>query len=291
MKVLITGGTGYIGSAVLRRLVDDGHEVEAVVRSSTSAEAVSRAGAAALMHDVTDVDWLTRRLRSADAMIHTASPQDGGSAGFDDAVLDAVIAAYAGTPKPFLHTGGVWVWGDSDRITETSERRPAQLVAWRPARESRILDSAVRATVIAPAIVYGGGGGLTNLIVERPAADDGAVPLLGGGGQHWTTVHVDDLADLYLLALEHAPGGETYIGVSGENPTVREIAEAAFQPGTPLRAELPAATRAWLGEAFADALMLDQQATGATARSALGWSPRRPGLLQELRARRSLVGA
>ncbi|MFC0682617.1 NAD-dependent epimerase/dehydratase family protein [Lysobacter korlensis] len=287
MKVMITGGSGYIGSAVLSRLVEHGHQVQAVVRSARSAEAVTRKGGTALLHDVTDVEWMTGRLRQTDAFVHTASPQDSGSAQFDDAILDAVTAAYAGTEKPYLHTGGVWVWGDSQHITEASERRPARLVAWRPEREARVLTSGLRASVIAPAVVYGNGGGLTNLIVQRPTATDGVALLLGNGEQHWTTVHVDDLADLYTLALDRAPGGETYIGASGENPTVREIAEAAFAPGTPLRGEGAAATRLWLGADFADALLLDQQATGARARSALGWSPTRPSLIAQLTADRA----
>lgn len=100
-----------------------------------------------------------------------------------------------------MHTGGVWVWGDSAAISEDDPQNPPAITSWRAEREERVLTSGIRASLIAPAIVYGHGGGIPNVLVGAPRDDSGALTLVGTGEQHWGTVHVDDLADLYVLAL------------------------------------------------------------------------------------------
>lgn len=270
MKVLLTGGTGYIGSAVLAALTSDGIEVNAVVRSAAAAARVTGAGASAVVGDASNVPWLTNQLATVDGAIHTAAPATGAPE-FDAAVVAAVIAAFGGTSKPFVHTGGIWSYGSNANITEASARNPPPLTAWRSSVEAVVLDSDVVATVIEPAIVYGGGGGIMSLLEGGPRTSTGALELIGDGTQHWATVHVDDLAELYRRVLSLGEGLGYVIGASGANPTVevlgREIAGVAgVVPSTRDSA------RARLGSDFADALLLDQQATGAQARS-LGWTP------------------
>ncbi len=79
MKILLTGGTGFIGRAVLGRLIEEGHEVTAVVRSESSATKVAQAGATALVGDLFDAGWLIDQLRGHDAAIHTAAGSDGAT--------------------------------------------------------------------------------------------------------------------------------------------------------------------------------------------------------------------
>jgi len=275
MHVVLTGGTGYIGSAVLRRLLEQGHTVTAVVRSEESADAVRSAGATPALGDVTDATWFAGVLADADGAIHTA---DLGGAG-DDAVLDAVESALGGTSRPYVHTGGVWSWGSGADLTEESPLAPPALTSWRAAREARVLAADVAAAVIAPAVVYGYGGGIPAGVLAGSRDDAGVVTLVGSGEQHWSSVHVDDLAELYVLALEQGATG-VFIGASGENPTVRELGEAA---GDGVRAESDDESRARLGAGFADALLLDQQVSGEKARTLLGWAPSRASVLEELR--------
>ena len=280
MRVLLTGGTGYIGSAVLRRLIDAGHEVIAAVRSAEAAGTVTEAGAQAVVGDLADTEWLITQLAGVDAAIHTAAIGRG-----DDAVLDAVIAAYEGTDRRYVHTGGIWTWGSNLEITEQSAHAAPEISAWRDEREARLLGADLRASIVSPAVVYGHGHGIpVSTVLEAPRATDGALELVGDGSQHWATVHVDDLAELYVAVLERAPGGQVYIGASGGNPTVRELAEAVVGPDGVVAPQTVVATRERLGEKYADALLLDQAASGERARTELGWQPSRPTLVEELTA-------
>jgi len=271
MKILLTGGTGYIGSAVLKQLIGAGHQVTAVVRNAQSGQRVQDAGAVSLVGDLFDRDWLGSELAQHDAAIHTAAGSDGRDAELNDAVIDAAISAFGGTDKPFVLTGGIWTYGSNTQITETSPPAAPPLTAWRVGSERRLLDADVRATVVQPGIVHGHGAGIPAMVVQSSLAP-------GTGDQHWTSVHVDDLADLYVRALGSV-GGQTYLGVSGHNPTVAEIADAIG--GVTLEGDRATLDR--LG-AFGEALLLDQQARGEKARSELGWDPSGPNLIDELRA-------
>lgn len=279
MKILLTGATGYIGSAVLAALRSRGHDVVAPVRSARSREAVTLAGADGRVGDLTDADWLGAQLAEVDGAIHAAAPDDGSAAEFDARIVDAVTAAFAGSTRPYVHTGGIWTWGSGAELRDGDAPNPPALTAWRPGIEDRVLSSGLTASVLAPGVVYGHGRGLATLLTARD--DDGRARLVGDGTQHWTTVHVDDLAELYVRVLEAGRPLGRVLGVSGVNPTVREIAEAAS--AAEIVAETADESRARLGETFADALLLDQRAIGLTARE-LGWTPTRPTLVEELRA-------
>lgn len=289
MSIFLTGATGYIGSAVLRQLRLQGRDVTALVRSSEKAAKIEALGATPVIGDITDRELLTEQAIASDGVIHLASPGDASSRDADDAVVTAVLAGLEGSDKRYVHTGGVWVWGSNADITEDSPRNAPAITAWRWEIEKRVLEArGVSTSLIAPAIVFGHGSGIPAIFTDGEYGDSvaPAVQLVGDGSQHWATVHVDDLAELYILAFDLGGAGSTYIGASGENPTVREIGEAAaFGQGLDSRVEPQTIeeSRARLGEPFADALLLDQQARGSAARIDLGWEPNGPSILDEMR--------
>lgn len=286
MRVLLTGGTGLVGAQVLKTLVAHDHDVTALVRSESSAATVRAAGAMALHGDLMDVAWLTAQLRTVDGAIHTASPGDHTSADVDRGVVTAVAAAFAGTGKPYVHTGGIWAWGSGEDLTEDQPFNPPALTSWRAEIERLAFEvEGARVAVVAPAVVYGHGKGMPNLLSAAPRTETGALLLLGDGGQHWATVYADDLADLYLRVLREGRHGRYYFGASGQSPTVRELGEAASRAAGAngaVQAESAEALGARFGAAFAEALLLDQQASGARGRTELGWLPVGPSLVQEL---------
>jgi nucleoside-diphosphate-sugar epimerase len=283
MSILLTGATGFIGSSVLPLLLDEGHDVTALVRDEAKAAAVTAAGATAIIGDATDAELVSRAALASDGVIHLASAKD-----VDPVFIDAVFRGLEGSGKPFIHTGGVWSYGSNADITEDSPLDAPALTAWRGANEARVLAATgIRTAVVVPSIVYGHGKGLANVIVDAPRGS-GVAPalrLIGDGSQRWATVHVDDLAALYVLAVERGDAGAVYIGASGNNPTVRELAEAAAgAAGLEGRVEAESVdeSRSRLGEGLADALLLDQQARGSKARIDLGWEPNGATLLEEI---------
>jgi nucleoside-diphosphate-sugar epimerase len=287
MKVTLTGATGFIGSHVLTELQEHGHSVTALVRDASKADILADRGATPTAVDLYDRAAVVGTLRDADAAIHTASPGDTTSADLDSAVADAAIEAFAGTGKPYLQIGGLWVYGNNRSTSEESPIDSPPLVAWKEPIERRVLAAPdMRGVVIAPGVAYGdGGGGVPGLLLGSPRDDSGNLIMLGSGQQHWSTVHVGDLARFFRLVLEQDSARGRYVIGDGENPTVAEVTEAAAvaagAPGAVPGSDAEAKAR--LGDYFAEVLLLDQGTVATKARGELGWAPSHLGLPEEFR--------
>jgi len=287
MKVTLTGATGFIGSHVLTELQQHGHEVTALVRDDGQADRIAARGATPIAIDLYDRAAVVGVLGNADAAIHTASPGDATSADLDSAVVDAVLDAFDGTGKPYLHISGLWIYGSNSAITEESPLDPPALVAWKEPIERRVLDASdMRGVVIVAGTAYGdGGGGIPGLLLGSPRDDDGNLIMLGTGRQRWTTVHVADLARFFRRVLEDDSARGRYVIADGLNPTVAELTEAAAvavgAPGAVPGSDDEA--RARLGDYFAEVLLLDQVTYAAKARDEFQWNPSHPGLVDDFR--------
>ncbi|NVJ03837.1 NAD-dependent epimerase/dehydratase family protein [Myxococcus sp. AM001] len=284
MRTLVTGATGYIGSAVVDALARAGHDVLGLARSDDARRKLAARGVQALAGDLADAAGLAALTEQVDAMVWTATTN---SEAVDAPAVAAALEAMEGTGKRFLYTSGVWVHGDTRGavVDEDSPLKAAELVAWRPAVEQRVLNApGVRGVVIRPGIVYGRTGGIPMMLASS-ARDDGAARYVGTGENRWPVVFIEDLAQLYVRALEQAPAGTVLVAVQGPSVQVKEIATAASEG-----AGAQGNTLAWPLEdarkqfgVFADALALDQQLTSRRAEQLLGWTPRGPGILEELR--------
>jgi nucleoside-diphosphate-sugar epimerase len=284
MNVALSGATGFIGSHILAELQIHGHEVTALVRDDAQAEIVAGRGATPKVVDLYDRPAAVSLLHSADGAIHTASPGDATSAALDSAVVDAVLDAFAGTGKPYIHISGLWVYGNNTSINEQSLFNAPALVSWKEAIERRVLEASdTRGVVIVSSLAYGDGGGIPGLLLGSPRDDAGNLIMIGTGQQHWSTVHVADLADFFRRVLESDSARGYYVIGNGLNPTVAELTEAAAAAvGAP--GAIPGSddeARARLGDYFAEVLLLDQGTDAAKAQAELGWSPSHPGLVDE----------
>jgi nucleoside-diphosphate-sugar epimerase len=287
MNVTLTGSTGFIGSHVLAELQEHGHEVTALVRDLAQADRVAAMGASPSVVDLYDTAAVRSKFSSADGAVHTASPGDATSANLDSAVVDAATDAFAGTGKPYLHVSGEWIYGDNTAITEESPINAPAMVAWKEPIERRVLDAdGMRGVVIVSGVAYGdGGGGIPGLLLGSPRDEAGNLIMLGTGQQHWSTVHVADLADFFRRALEDESAAGRYVVGDGSNPTVAELTEAAAVAagGSGAVAGSDDEARARLGDYFAEVLLLDQGTHAARARAELDWSPSHPRLTDDFR--------
>jgi nucleoside-diphosphate-sugar epimerase len=287
MKIALTGGNGFIGSHILAELQSHGHEVIALVRDDAEAARVTSRGATPAIVDLYDRPAVVKTFNDSDGAVHTASPGDETSADLDSAVIDAAIQAFGVNGRPYAHIGGLWTFGSNTSITEESPFNPPAMVAWEPPILQRILDeSGMRGIVIVSSVAYGdGGGGVPGVLLGSPRDSAGNLIMLGNGQQHWSTIHVADLAEVFRLVLETDTARGTYVIGNGLNPTVTELTEAAAlavgAPGAVPGSEEEARTR--LGDYYAEVLLLDQASTGAKVRAVLGWQPTRSGLAAEFR--------
>lgn len=277
MKVLITGATGYIGGAVAEAVATAGHSVLGLAHTPEALDRVRGRGWSAVLGDLRDWALLERVAHAADAVIHSANTGGDEAAEVDAAATRAFLRALHGSGKPFVYTSGVWVLGPG-ASDEDAPLDPPALVAWRAPLEAEVLGAApaVRSVVIRPAVVFGRGGGIPGMVAR------GELPVIGDGTQRWPLVHLDDLADLYVRALE-GPAGSVLHGVS-TSLTMREVALlGAAGRGEPLDTVTLGEARARLG-AFADALALDQEVSSRRTRDGVGWHPHGPSPVEELLA-------
>jgi nucleoside-diphosphate-sugar epimerase len=281
MRVFVLGGTGSIGTAIVRELVRCGHDVHGLARSETSAKKLAGLGAAPVSGDIASPGQWIGTLPRIDAIVHAACDFSSAMDEIDRRLLDALLPALAAQPKKtrFIYTGGCWLFGATgdDVATEDTPFRPLAAFAWMVPNLRRVLDAPeIDGIVIHPAMVFEATGGVFRGFA-RDARERDAVRVVESEAVRWPLAHSEDLATLYALALDRAPPRSSYIGAAIEGLAVGRIARAfAKRFRTPQQAPQIIAVddiAAELGE-WARGRALDQRLSGARARRELGWMPK-----------------
>jgi nucleoside-diphosphate-sugar epimerase len=300
MKVLLTGATGYIGSVIAEKLQNAGHHVSGLARSEASAAVLESLGIEVVHGDLDSVEILVEAPQKADAVIHTAF--DLGNGDFDNAVakeklvVRAFIKSLTNTNKPLIVTSGTAVLGDTgDRVFDEETAilgapKPGMgAILARLEMEQEVLQAKdVHGVVLRPPNVYGRSNGRAILTLLTFAAHAlGAVPFASGTADHkWTFVHVEDLADLYVLALEKAKQGELFHAGAQSGLRTKSIAEALSTGiglgGKTAELDIPALGSALGAPPLAGYWANNSQSSSEKARRVLGWKPKHEDLLGEL---------
>ena len=289
MNVFVTGVAGYIGGSVATRLVEAGHAVRGLVRSAGKADAVRHFGVEPVLGTLDDRSLLAAEAHRADAVVNAASSDHGGA-------VEALVEALAGSGKPLLHTSGSSIVATDARgeasdavFDDDTPFEPIPDKAARVAIDRHVTGAAargVRSVVLCNTLIYGRGLGAHEESVQIPslarqARRSGVPRHIGPGLNVWSTVHVEDMADLYLLALTGARPGSFMFVENGE-ASFRDMVGAigrALGLGEAQPWPMEAAVAEWGFERAAYALGSNSRVQEKRARAELGWSPRRPSVL------------
>lgn len=307
MKIFLTGGTGFIGSRVIPKLIARGHEVYALARSTGGLAAVEALGAVGVRGDITDPASMRAAMRGSDAVFHIAGWYKIGAPDQTSAAAINVegsrnvlgLACELSVPK-ILYTSTVAVFGDTrgQLVDETFYQGPPFLTEydrtkWRAHYEvaAPLIEAGAPIIIAMPGGVYGPGdpsvvGAFLRMFYR------GLLPVFPTPGTVITFAHVDDIAEGLILAWEKGRLGESYV-LAGPSLSFSELLDLCASltgraapllhvPGRwlPSVAPLARCARRWLPlpEAFSgDSLALagaTYMATPAKARRELGWHSR-----------------
>ena len=229
MKALVIGASGYVGGRVVHAFRAAGHEVTGLARNDDAAARASAAGANVVLGDLTDLDALRPHVEATDCVIF-APMVDFET---ERRAIAMLVDTLAGTSKALVFTSGTAVlakrtegyWFDGN-YGEDEPWDGDEINRTRIPIETMVRDGAkrgVRATVIRPPLIWGHGHA-PPITALHSSARTGAICYVGPGLNVFSTIHVDDLADIFLLAATKGTPGALYHAVSGET-NFRALAE------------------------------------------------------------------
>ena len=292
MRIFITGGSGWIGSAVIPELLAAGHTVTGLARSDESAARLVAAGVTPLAGSLGDLGTLSAGAAASDGVIHLGFNHDFsdylGAGRTERAAVEAIGDALAGTDRPFLFASGLAGLAEGRVATELDANPFTSPESPRGAGENLALsyaDRGVRSVALrfAPTVHGERDHGFVAQLVTV-ARERGASAYVDDGTNRWPAVHRLDVARMVALALDAAPAGSRLHGAAEEGVAAREIAEAiGRQLGLPV-VSVPAADApehfGWIGRFFG----ADIPASSARTQHLLGWTPLHQGLIADLDA-------
>jgi nucleoside-diphosphate-sugar epimerase len=236
-QVFVTGGSGFIGGRLLRRLVSDGHSVRALVRSDPAERAVAAAGAEPVRGDVTDVRSLPSAVRGCELAFHAAArvgewgPLREFEAVNVDGTAALVHACHAEGVRRLVHvsTEAVLLAGEPlVNVDETAPLRPDSKSAYcsTKARAEQLVRDAnsdgLETVCVRPRFVWGAGD-TTVLPSLADAVRAGKFAWIGGGEHLTSTTHVDNTVEGLVLAAERGVPGGVYFVTDGEPVVFKEF--------------------------------------------------------------------
>ncbi len=286
MRVFVTGAAGFIGTAVTRELIANGHEVVGLARSDANAAALEQLGARVHRGSLEDLDSLRKGAKETDGTIHLAFIHDfskfAENGQVDKRAIEAMGEVLAGSNRPFIVTSGTLLVAPGRLATEKDPAMPGL------PRESETAGLAfaargVRAMAVRLPQVHGADGkcGLVSWLLAI-AREKGVSAYIGDGGNRWSGAHRLDVARLYRLALEKGVAGTSYHAVADEGVPARDIAEII---GRHLKLPVASITAEEAPAHFGMMAMfagMDGPASSALTQEWLGWKPREIGLIADI---------
>jgi nucleoside-diphosphate-sugar epimerase len=287
MRVFVTGATGFIGSAVVKELIEAGHQVLGLCRSDDKAVALAAAGAEVYRGSLEDLEGLKAAAAGADGVIHLAFNHDFSrfmqNCEDDRRVIAALGSALAGSSRPLVVTSGTGMAATAPgQMAREDGATISSSVIPRAASEEAAAASGANVSVVRlPQVHDTKKQGLVTYAIGL-AREKGFLAHVGDGANRWPAAHVLDVARLYRLVIERAAPGSVYHAVAEEGVSLRDIVQVLGQRlGLPVRSLTPEEAPGYFGW-MAMFATLDLPASSEQTRRVLGWEPTGPGMLADL---------
>ncbi|MEV6057619.1 SDR family oxidoreductase [Streptomyces sp. NPDC052107] len=294
MRIFVTGASGWIGSAVVPELIEEGHQVVGLARSDASAAALTAAGAEVVRGTVDDLDLLRDAAAASDGVIHLAFKHDiafsgdfQGAAEADRRAVDVFGEALAGSDRPFVLASGLAGLTPGRVATERDmagfDGSPISIRAATAQEVLAFASRGIRSSVVRLSpTCHGEGDKGFMATLAAIAREKGVSGHIGDGANRWPAVHRLDAAHLFRLAVEQAPAKSVLHGVAEEGVAIRDVAEVIGRhldvPVVSVAPEAAAGHFGWM----AGFIGLGLPASSTLTRELLGWKPTHPGLLEDL---------
>ena len=291
MRILVTGASGWIGSASAAELIAAGHQVIGLARNDESAARISALGAEVVRGSLDDLASLRAAAAQAEGVVHLGYNHDfsqmGAAAQTDRAAIEAFADVLEGTGGPLLIASGTLGLASGSVGTELD--MPSLATHPRMANAAYTLalaDRKIRSMVVrfSPTVHGAGGDHGFIAVLAKIAREKGVSAYVGEGRNRWPAVHRLDAGKLVQLAIERAKPGAVLHAVAEEGIATREIAEAIGKhlglPVESVAAERAAEHFGWIGMFFG----ANAPASSAITRESLGWAPVHPALLDDIAA-------
>jgi nucleoside-diphosphate-sugar epimerase len=294
MKVFVLGGSGFIGGACAQAFRRAGHEVTTLSRTAAGAERARRHGYRALTGSITEAGPWLDELAKADVVVYAVHPRAGKrltsawletSRATRDAAMNLILPALlkAGNCKAFLYTSAIAALGDhgADVVTEATPRSPGAVGDYHAQSEALVLAATARGlpgVVLRPGFTYGPAGTVAEFVIKE--ARKGFYPYPGNGSNFIPWVHIDDLAQAYVLAAANPPIGETIHIVDDESIRLADFGRILVkEAGGGRSMGMPK----WLvsliaGAPLVEMLTASYRPTNDKAKTLLHWTPQYPNI-------------
>ncbi len=289
MRVFVTGSTGFIGTELVKELIEAGHQVRGLTRSDAGEEQLKAAGAEVLRGDLQDLDCLRRGATGMDAVVNLAFNHDWSKFAQNAADEVKAIEALGSVLEPgklLVVTSGIGITAGApgQLRKETDPALDSPMIPRRPEQAAQAIAArGVRVAIVRlPQVHDTRKQGLVTMMIEM-ARQKGAAAYVGDGAQRWAAAPLKAVAHLYRLAVEKTGAGvTTYHAVDEEGVPLRDIAEAVGKGLKIPVVSIPAEKAEEHFGVFGRFAAMDMPATSEWTRKTLGWEPAGPGLIEDL---------
>lgn len=290
MRIFVTGATGFIGTELVKELIEAGHQVRGLTRSDAGVEQLKAAGAEAHRGDLTDLESLRQGASGMDAVVNLAFNHDFSDfaqSGQDEIKAIETMGSVLEPGKLLVVTSGIGITsGEPGHVrTESDPAVDSPAIPRRPEQAAHaVAGRGVRVAIVRlPQVHDTRKQGLVTWLIQN-AREKGVAAYVGDGRNRWAAGPLMAVAHLYRLAVEKSgPNVATYHAVQEEGVPLRDIAEAVGKGlKVPVVSIAPEKAAEHFGNFLGHTAAMDMPASSKLTRKMLGWEPTGPGLIEDL---------